>query len=434
MNDLHGQVEYNASESELGLTRMGTYLKAKEALNPDGTVILAAGDMWQGSADSNLTHGALVTECMNEIGFDAMAIGNHDFDWGDSYLKSNKALADFPFLGANINDKTTGQISGLSDGAYTMIDKDGVQIGIIGAIDQNCESDILASNVAAYDFPSYSSVVNSSAIFLRNQGADVVVLLVHSGSIESGVDLSNIDLAFGGHNHAYTNEMYSGVPFVEGWCNGKAVGHIQVTVNRATGVLTVNAHEYDKDLVPSALAEDVGVKAIYDEYYANDIKAAKEEACGYLTGNMSKSQLGKMAVQTMYEYGFDNNLNIDVTMHNYGGIRSTLTAGNIIYGDLYEVFPFDNYMIICTLTGTQLNTWLSEGNITYGYDGSNSLSNGRMITSSGVYRVLIIDYLSEQTNYYPRDTSLDVNTFAFVRDVMKNKFQELETINPYDYY
>ncbi len=139
--------------------------------------------MWQGSADSNLTHGALVTEAMNEMNFAAMTLGNHEFDWTDEYIRANDELANFPFLGANIFDKRTSELADFVD-AYTMIERQGVRIGIIGIIGSSLEGSILATAVANYNFVSATSVVPLAANQLRNQGADIVILLNHEGSVD----------------------------------------------------------------------------------------------------------------------------------------------------------------------------------------------------------------------------------------------------------
>jgi 2',3'-cyclic-nucleotide 2'-phosphodiesterase (5'-nucleotidase family) len=437
VNDLHGQVEYNESEYELGITRMATYLNTRREENPDGTVLLAAGDMWQGSASSNLTHGALVTDCMNDMGFDAMTIGNHDFDWGPSFIASNRELADFPFLSANIIDKSTGQLAtDLVDGAYTMISRDGVDIGIIGSIDETCESDILTSNVEDYDFPSYASAVNAAANALHFAGAEVIVLLTHSGSLESGLS-SYIDVAFGGHNHSAESGIYLNIPFIRAGCNGRAVGHFQVIVDKATGTVTVAEQEIDQSLTPSTLNEDVSTLATYVSY-ESDISDAKNESCGYLTGYMSKSQLGNMAVQTMLTFGqefSEQNVSLAanpplVAFHNTAGIRAAISSGPVIYEDIYQAFPFDNIVVICTLTGSQLINWLTKGNYAFGASGE-SLANGTSIVQSSIYRVVTIDFVAESTYYTPYyDETLNIYTPLMARDLIKAKFQELGTINP----
>ena len=94
INDLHGKV-LDAS-SHPGVDEMTTYLKSAYQTE-DHVLILSSGDMWQGSAESNLTRGGIVTEWLNELGVVSMTLGNHEYDWGEAMIEQNAALAEFPF-------------------------------------------------------------------------------------------------------------------------------------------------------------------------------------------------------------------------------------------------------------------------------------------------------------------------------------------------
>ena len=102
INDLHGKIL--ESDSQEGIAGLTTYLK--NAYNTqDNVILLSSGDMWQGSSESNLTNGLIITDWMNELGFVSMTLGNHEFDWGDDAIYENMALAQFPLLAINIYDK-----------------------------------------------------------------------------------------------------------------------------------------------------------------------------------------------------------------------------------------------------------------------------------------------------------------------------------------
>ena len=95
INDLHGK--FDDTYANGGVDEMTTYLRAAQENNPN-TILISAGDMWQGSAESNFTKGKMITEWMNDLGFVSMTMGNHEYDWGESYIENNAELADFPFL------------------------------------------------------------------------------------------------------------------------------------------------------------------------------------------------------------------------------------------------------------------------------------------------------------------------------------------------
>ncbi|MCX5774941.1 MAG: metallophosphatase, partial [Firmicutes bacterium] len=282
LNDFHGAVEYKPDTTypEVGITRLATYFDQREAANPEGTVLLAAGDMFQGSADSNITYGKVVVDSMNAMNFDAMEIGNHEFDWTDSYIYENQQRANFPFLGANIIDKTTGKIAAFAE-PYTMIERQGVRIGIIGIIGDTLESSILPSAIVNYDFQAGAAFVVSSAAALRSEGADIVIVLDHNGSIDNSV-LPYVDAVFLGHTHSYGNTVTNGVPLMQAYCNGEAVSHVTLSYNKTSDTVTLGTHEVVQGIADLGLNEAADVKAVVDSY-ADVINPIKNEVVGTLT-------------------------------------------------------------------------------------------------------------------------------------------------------
>ena len=95
INDLHGK--FCDTDDQPGVDELATYLKMMEK-SDENIVILSSGDIWQGSAESNLTRGNILTEWMNSIGVVSMTLGNHEFDWGQDAIRNNLEIAEFPFL------------------------------------------------------------------------------------------------------------------------------------------------------------------------------------------------------------------------------------------------------------------------------------------------------------------------------------------------
>ena len=137
INDLHGKLP--DGDNHPGVDELTTYLKNAKKTD-DNVILLSAGDMWQGTAESNLTGGLLITDWMNEMDFAAMALGNHEFDWGEEAVKRNAEFAEFPFLAINIYDRTTNTLVDYCESSV-VVEFDGVQVGIIGAIG-DCYSSI----------------------------------------------------------------------------------------------------------------------------------------------------------------------------------------------------------------------------------------------------------------------------------------------------
>ena len=145
INDLHGKL--SDSDSQPGVNEITAFLmNAKK--NMDNTLIFSSGDMWQGTAESGLTFGNMMTEWMNYLDFEFMTIGNHEFDWGDKYISQNAELAQFPFLAINIYDSDTNRRADFCDSSV-MVDLGEIQIGFIGAIG-DCYSSISGEMSGGY--------------------------------------------------------------------------------------------------------------------------------------------------------------------------------------------------------------------------------------------------------------------------------------------
>ena len=141
LNDFHGSFMQNISTSEMGMSSIGQFLLNQKKKNPN-TFITSSGDMWQGGIESNKTKGNIITDAMNIIGFDAMSIGNHEFDWDEDAIIKNVEMMNFPFLNSNIFYAD----SNLRPNYFTpstLIERNNIKVGFIGTISKSCEDDIL---------------------------------------------------------------------------------------------------------------------------------------------------------------------------------------------------------------------------------------------------------------------------------------------------
>ena len=143
VNDTHGRIEEDSSSNIMGLAKIREYIyNYDKDYNPDYSIFVSAGDMFQGTGVSNLTQGQAMSEIMNSFPFDAMAIGNHEFDWGlKTVLEKNKDIANYKFLSCNIFDRETNDlVSGLVPS--TIVQKGGYKVGIVGSIMAGIDSSI----------------------------------------------------------------------------------------------------------------------------------------------------------------------------------------------------------------------------------------------------------------------------------------------------
>lgn len=401
LSDFHGAVFYEKGHSSgdyIGLAKLATYLDNQRANNPGGTLVLSTGDMFQGSADSNLTRGYMVNYAMQYMGFDAMAVGNHEFDWKEEWLKNNAELkyntSSIPFLGANIR-KGDAMPEYLK--ASTIVERSGYKVGIIGVIGSELESSIAKSSIEGFEFVKYQTIVNDEAARLKSEeGCNAVVLLAHEAAEEIEV-VNNVDAVFGGHAHQNAEKQNNGVPALATLNYGQSVAHISLKFNKSDKSIVPGASTGEivaMNSVASSLADNKDVKAIMDEY-APAIDKIKNIKLGKSDGELAHdSALKNLCTKSMHEAAvktaIDNpSLEIDsekiiAAYHNVnGGIRDDIAKGQITYGSVYKPFPFDNEVVLVKVSGKVF------------------AKNCRNLKNYGIYRTFErLDELKSDETYY----------------------------------
>ena len=367
-NDLHGK--FDDTDTQPGVDELTTFLlQAKQT--DEHTVILSTGDMWQGSSESNSTKGMLITEWMNYLDFEAMALGNHEFDWGQEYIASNAKLAEFPFLAINVYEKATNKRAEYCKSSV-MISRGGVQIGLIGAIG-DCYGSIAAEMTKGLYFKvgnELTELVKAESLKLREAGADVIVYLIHDGgnyknagntagyydqALSSG---GYVDLVFEGHSHSYYifKDTY-GVPHLQGGGdNKKGMTHVEMDVNFANGKITVTVTEYI-DHSDCASLPDAEIVDQLLEKYEDEIGAVRREL-GQNSKYRSSDEIGRTVARLYYEAGVAKwGDEYDIVLA--GGSINTrspydIPSGTVKYSDLQMILPFDNKIMLCKISGRNL--------------------------------------------------------------------------------
>jgi 5'-nucleotidase len=207
-NDLHGRL-FTDDAGRGGLTVLGGFvdnLRAARAADGGAVLVLDAGDTFQGGIESNLSEGLMIVDAYNAIGYTALGIGNHDFDYGsvdprtpvaqwlprsDTYmakldmqgaLKAAAARARFPFLAANILDTSTGEpVNWPNVAPSTIVTAAGVRVGIIGAMTETGLRQTLAAHVVGLTTSPLTLTIAKHAQALRDRGAELVLLVTHAG-------------------------------------------------------------------------------------------------------------------------------------------------------------------------------------------------------------------------------------------------------------
>ncbi|MBE6633588.1 MAG: bifunctional metallophosphatase/5'-nucleotidase [Ruminococcaceae bacterium] len=375
INDLHGK--FADSDSQPGVDELTTYLKNARRTD-DHVILLSSGDMWQGSSESNLTRGALVTDWMNEMDFAAMTLGNHEFDWGEDYITENLALAEFPFLAINIVSRQTGERVPYC-APSVVVEQGGLQIGIIGAVG-DCYSSISPDHTGNISFvvgDALTELVKEEATRLRADGVDYIIYSIHDGYDKTynntvtsvygnqiasyySVELSRggyVDLVFEGHTHQrYVLVDPDGVYHLQNGGDNKGISHAEVAYNVANNSSLVTEAEFVSTSVYQNLPDDPIVASLLKKY--EGLIAQGDQILGRNARYRDRNALRSLVAELYYQKGLE--LWGDQYPLVLGGgfltVRSpgNLPAGEVRYSDLLTLLPFDNQLVLCSIKGADL--------------------------------------------------------------------------------
>ena len=438
INDTHGAFTDSSEGNSVG--RVDTLIQDLEEDNGD-YIFIHNGDAFQGSFVSGETHGLVLIEAFNAMELDCFVIGNHEFDWGidkiAQYADGNSANgeANFPFLGANIfYEGTTNRPDWIDE--YAIVEQDGVKVGIIGLIGYGQESSILTRHVKDYDFGEPLPIVRRLSTELREQkGCDVVVVATHSYSSPLNRDIANlvgssrVDAIFCAHSHQNINES-------EIRTDGKKIPVVQCydkNDNASEVVLKVDAEKtyYGYSSLkhePENYAISARVQALIDKYQY--LINESQSSLGNTPNFIDKDTLGEYATDALinYEYTGYNFGDVDVSIINTGGVRANIDAGEITKADVFEVFPFNNAVVLVNMNGALLKSLCSQNANFFYIDVSASLGSYNDLSDNATYQLAVIDYVFEGTRYYQFGSLSEsdyVQTDVLLRDLLIEYLDEM---------
>jgi len=229
VNDFHGFAEAYKPLGSDELLGGIAYLaaKANELRKEKESLSLSAGDMIQGNNWANLFQGESVIEWMNEMRFDAMVLGNHEFDFGQEVLKKRISEARFPILGANVEG-----VERLKP--YVIKELKGIKVALIGVVTEDVPLSTHPRNVAGLNFISPMKIIEKYIKELKNK-VDVMVVLSHIGYPADRMlaeKVEGIDVIVGGHSHTKITKpvKVGNTIIVQAWEHGKALGVVDLTI------------------------------------------------------------------------------------------------------------------------------------------------------------------------------------------------------------
>ena len=412
INDLHGK--FADTSAQVGVDELTTYLKNAYATE-DHVILLSSGDMWQGSSESNLTKGFIITEWMNDLDFVSMTLGNHEYDWGESFVENNATLAGFPFLAINIYDRDTGeQVSYCR--SSVLVQRGGARIGIIGAMG-DCYSSISGEMSGDFYFKTgreLTELVKAEAELLRAAGADFIIYSVHdgygsggSGSISDSalsgyydpiLSEGYVDIVFEGHTHqSYVMQDGDGVYHLQGGGDNKGITHAEAIINFANGSSTVTTAEIVSSSVYANMEDDPIVETLMEKY--KEQVSAGDAVLGYNDAYRSGDYLRQLVADLYAKVAEEAFSEYDVVLGGgFLSVRSpyNLGAGQVTYAQLQMLMPFDNTLVLCSVKGSDLKSkFINTSNDNYfiSYTAYGSSLKGQ-IDSNATYYIVVDTYTS----------------------------------------
>ena len=445
VNDLHGK--FADSDTQPGVDELSTYLKNAKKAN-ENTIVLSSGDMWQGSSESNLTKGLIITDWMNEMDFASLTLGNHEYDWGTEYIASNAEKAEFPFLAINVYDNKTNQRVDYCQSSV-MVEQNGVKVGIIGAIG-DCYSSISSDKVQDVYFKvgsELTALVKAESDKLRKEGADCIVYSIHDGygksydeeektvsnsQISSYYDISlsdgYVDIVFEGHSHQrYVLKDSEGIYHLQGGGDNDGISHAKIKINYANETCNVLKAEYVATYQYENLADDTVVETLLGKY--EEVIAKASRVLGMNDTLRESNEILNVCAQLYYQAGVERwgkDYNI-VLGGGYMSVRSPyeLFAGQVLYGDLMSILPFDNSLVLCSVSGYYLRQkFLETDNPNYYiFCGEYGASIRNNINDNETYYLVTDSYSSTYgPNHLTEIERYDETTFA--RDLLAKYIEE----------
>ena len=360
VNDLHGKIA--DGEEHPGVDELSTYLQHARDKS-ENMLLLSSGDMWQGSNESNMTGGLIVTDWMNEMHFAAMTLGEHELGWGEERILENLEQANFPFLAINVYDRETDrQVSYCQ--SSTLINFGSVQIGVIGAVGDSY-SDISPDRVENIYFKTgeeLTELIKEECRRLRARGAEFVVLSMHNGYDPDFYDISlsygYVDLVLEGRSHQkYELKDSHGVYHLQGGGDNQAINHAKIWINTVTGTHFVTDQEFLNTTTYDEMRPYSIVDRLLRKYEAQI--APSKETIGYNRSELDRDQLRKTVAQLylwegMQKWGREYDIVLGGGMLS---IRSpyVLQSGDVNYAMLQTLFPQENELMLCSLRGSELD-------------------------------------------------------------------------------
>ncbi len=357
-----------------GVARLVTAIAAARA-RAETSILVDGGDQFQGTLFYTYYKGAASAEFMTKLGYDAMTVGNHEFDDGPEVLRGFMDAVGFPVLMSNADVSGEPVLAGKLMKS-TVIERGGETLGLIGLTPQN--TDELASPGPNIVFTDPVGAVQQEVDALTAAGVSKIIVLSHSGyEVDKRVaaETTGVDVIVGGHSNTYLSNVsddavgpyptvVGATAIVSAYAYGKFLGELNVVFNDAGEVVSATGEPLIMD---AAVAEDAPTVARVAEMAAplEEIRSkVVAEAATAIDGSREvcravECPMGNLIADAMLARVADQG--VTIALQNGGGVRASIDAGPVTMGEVLTVLPFQNTLSTFEVTGAQILDALENG-------------------------------------------------------------------------
>lgn len=402
INDLHGSIDNFSKIKQL-------VDKEKEKTN---VLFVCGGDIFSGSpvVDFYEEKGFPIIDLMNKVGVDITVFGNHEFDYGETVLNDRINQSNFDWICANMDTKNSIIEQ---PKAYKTININGVKVSLLGLI-QTSESNgrLLPAThplrVKNIEFIHYEDIIRDYSTLKNRENSDLYIGLTHLG-LGTDTSIANqhpfLDIIIGGHSHSQTGQKVNNTYIYQSGSKLKKLGKIKVIIDEFGNITT------DFELIDlSNITEfDSTIDALIQSYNENP---EFDEIIGYAEEHHNKTEVGNFYTEALL-----NELDVDLTFQNSGGIRSTLDQGDITVREIYTIDPFNNGSVIYDMTIGETKYFLKNSGQGLHYAGLSIEQSGNSII-----------FKDENGNVLSDNTSISIGINDFIPNVHSTYFTSTPTI------
>lgn len=395
-NDIHSRIQpinrfdsTCAAEDDAAGECFGGVARVATAINDlrddliaagENVVVMDAGDPFQGSLMYTTFKGDVEAEMMEAIGYDVMAVGNHEFDDGPGNLRRFLDTVSFPVVSGNLDLSLSEELRGAVEG-HVVLDVGGHRLGVVSALaTDTAETSSPGPNVI---FQNEIDSLQADVDDLTEMGVDMIVALNHVGlpqDIRIAEAVEGIDLIVGGHSHTYLSAddpdragpyptWVDGpeggmVPIVQAYAYTKYLGHLEVTFDDDGTLIFADGNTM---LLDAAVTPDAEIAARVAELAAPIEEAMAEvvaETTAPIDGDRTscragECEMGVLVATAMLDRTRDQG--VEVAIQNGGGLRASIDEGPVTMGEVFSVLPFQNTLASFDLTGAGIIAALENG-------------------------------------------------------------------------